>query len=149
MENPVCYIVEQGDVLGIFIKSIPSPITYIQNFNNPNTLRKKFNNANKYPEIGDIVQMDTLNFPYQFSIYMSVDIGDIGSNNGGDCSAFYSRVQAYRASLPEVTTVEVLNLVGGTIIGMQYKQRLRDFLWTWPFCTWTFFFLFETFNTWA
>ena len=111
MVDAKCFIVGQGDVIGIFIRTIPSPITYVQNFKDPNTLRKKFNNIEDYPVPGEVVTVDTLNFPYQFSIYMSVDIGDIGMNNGANCSRFYQRVEEYRAQLPEVTTAEAMNLV--------------------------------------
>ena len=115
LKSPKCYVVEQGDIIGLFIKTIPSPITYVQNFDNPNTLRKQFDNDNDYPQIGDVITMDTLNFPYQFSFYMSIDIGDIGGNNGGNCSYFNKKVRDYLATLPQVTTEQAMNLVRGPL----------------------------------
>jgi len=59
-----CIHVRKNDRVGIFFEEIPSAIPYIFNAKNPTALTSKLTNLTAFNEHGDVVQFDTLNFPY-------------------------------------------------------------------------------------
>ena len=66
----ICIPVQTGDRLGVFVEVAPSSVSYTFSPNNPVSLSHE-----GYTAIGDTLQFDFLNFPYQFSVAAYIDTG--------------------------------------------------------------------------
>ena len=70
-----CLKVQEKDKLAIFIKDVPSSITYEWSFE-PDImpLARSFEKA-EFPTMGDNITFDPLYFPFKFSVEAEIDIG--------------------------------------------------------------------------
>jgi hypothetical protein len=66
--------VQMGDRLGLFLEQAPSSVSHRFNKYNPVALTYPLKNGS-YANLGDSVTFDTLNFPYEFSLALYIDIG--------------------------------------------------------------------------
>ena len=70
-----CLKVERGDKLAVFIKEIPSSITYEWSFESETMPLARSFSRDEYPVVGENVTYDQLYFPFKFSIEAEIDIG--------------------------------------------------------------------------
>ena len=70
-----CLEVERGDKLAVFIKEIPSSITYEWSFDSDTMPLARSFHRDEYPFVGENVTYDQLYFPFKFSIEAEIDIG--------------------------------------------------------------------------
>ena len=71
-----CLEVKEEDKLAIFIREVPSSITYEWSFETDiMPLARSFVKA-EFPTIGENVTFDPLYFPFKFSIQAQMDIGN-------------------------------------------------------------------------
>ena len=75
--NGSCLEVKAADRVGVLVSVAPSSITYQFNFNSPFVLFHSVPSPIFYPQLGDVIDFDSLAFPFEFSVIVHVEIGNI------------------------------------------------------------------------